>query len=92
MNKYWVEFLGTAFLAFVFLSTRHWIATGAALAIAMLLGGPISGGMFNPALVVANYNLGRVSRNDVIPLVAVQMLGALFAWYSFRKFLNAPAS
>jgi glycerol uptake facilitator-like aquaporin len=48
MQKYIVEFLGTMFLMFVIFTTGNWLAIGAALAIAVLLGGSISGGAFNP--------------------------------------------
>ena len=41
MNKYLVEFLGTMFLMFAIIATGHWVAIGAALAIAVLLGGAI---------------------------------------------------
>ena len=37
--------------------TGNWLAIGAALAVAVLLGGPISGGNYNPA--VHNYGNGR---------------------------------
>ena len=44
MNKYLVEFLGTLFFLYVILATGNWLAIGAALAIAVLIGGPISDG------------------------------------------------
>ena len=53
MNKYLVEFLGTMFLVFVIFTTGNWIAIGAALAIGVLLGGPISGGAYNPAVAIS---------------------------------------
>jgi len=43
MNKYIVEFLGTMLLVFTIFATGNWAAIGAALAIGVLLGGPISG-------------------------------------------------
>ena len=50
MNKYFVEFLGTLFLVFVIFATGNYLAIGAALAVAILLGSAISGGAFNPAV------------------------------------------
>ena len=41
MNKYLVEFLGTMFLMFVIFATGHWLAIGAALALAILMTGNI---------------------------------------------------
>ena len=52
MNKYLVEFLGTLFFLYVILATGNALAIGAALAIAILVGGAISGGNFNPAVSV----------------------------------------
>jgi len=52
MNNYIVEFLGTLFLVFVILATGNYLAIGAALAVAVLLGGAISGGAFNPAVAI----------------------------------------
>ena len=44
MTKYLVEFLGTMLLVFVIFATGNWLAIGAALALAVYLGGAISGG------------------------------------------------
>ena len=49
LNKYVVEFLGALFLLYVIVATGNAIAIGAALAIAIMVGGSISGGHFNPA-------------------------------------------
>ena len=53
MNKFLVEFLGTLFFLYVILATGNALAIGAALAIAILVGGAISGGNFNPAVRTA---------------------------------------
>ena len=53
LHKYIVEFLGTLFLVFVIFATGNYLAIGAALAVAVLLGGAISGGAFNPAVAIA---------------------------------------
>ena len=39
MNKYLVEFLGTLFFLFVIIAIGHPLAIGAALTIAVILGG-----------------------------------------------------
>jgi len=62
--KYVVEFLGTMFLMFVILATGNWLAIGLGLAIPVLLGGPISGGAFNPAVAISLYSSGKISKND----------------------------
>jgi len=87
MNKYLVEFLGTMFLMYVILVTGHWGAIGAALAVAVLLGGAISGGAFNPAVAISLYSAGKIHKNDVLPYVIVEILGALAAFYVYKKFV-----
>ncbi len=79
MNKYIVEFLGTLFLMFVILATGNYLAIGAALAVAVLLGGAISGGAFNPAVAIALMYSGKLSRSDLIPYIVAQIAGALVA-------------
>lgn len=79
MNKYIVEFLGTLFLMFVILATGNYLAIGAALAVAVLLGGAISGGAYNPAVSVALMYSGKMPRSDLVPYVVAQIAGALVA-------------
>ena len=88
MNKYLVEFLGTALLMFVILATGSWLAIGAALAVAVLLGGHISGGAFNPAVTLAMFAAGKLSKPDVMPYIIVQIVGALSAFYAYKTFVN----
>ena len=88
MNKYLVEFLGTMFLMFVIFATGNWVAIGAALAVGVLLGGPISGGAYNPAVAISLYAAGKLSKSDLIPYIIVDILGSLAAFYSYKKFVN----
>ena len=88
MNKYLVEFLGTMFLMYVIFATGNWFAIGAALGIAALLGGPISGGAFNPAVAISLYAAGKLPQSDVLPYIIAQILGALAAFYAYKKFVN----
>ena len=88
MNKYVVEFLGTMFLVFVIFTTGNYLAIGAALAIAILLGGMISGGAFNPAVTISLYSAGKLAKSDVLPYIIVEILGALAAFYAYKNFVN----
>ena len=88
MNKYIVEFLGTMFLVFVIFATGNWAAIGAALAIGVLLGGPISGGSFNPAVTISLYSAGKLAKADVLPYIIVEILGGLAAFYAYNRFVN----
>lgn len=87
MNKYVVEFLGTMLLMFTILVTGNWLAIGAALSVAVLLGGAISGGAFNPAVAIALYASGKLPKSDVIPYVLVEIAGALAAFYAHHHFV-----
>ena len=90
MNKYLVEFLGTMFLMYVILATGNWAAIGGALAIGALLGGPISGGSYNPAVTIALYSAGKLAKPDVVPYIIVEILGALAAFYAYQNYVNKP--
>lgn len=88
MNKYIVEFLGSMLLVFVIFATGNWMAIGAALAIGVLLGGPISGGSFNPAVTISLYSAGKLAKDDVLPYIIVEILGGLAAFYTYTRFIN----
>jgi glycerol uptake facilitator-like aquaporin len=88
MNKYLVEFLGTMLLVYTILATGNWLAIGAALAVAVLLGGAISGGAFNPAVAISLYASGKLSKMDLIPYIIVEILGGLAAFLAYKKFVK----
>jgi aquaporin Z len=91
MQKYFVEFLGTMFLVFVIFATGNYLAIGAALAIGALLGGPISGGAYNPAVTIVLMYAGRLPRTDVIPYIVAQVAGALAGFEAFKMVVNRSA-
>jgi glycerol uptake facilitator-like aquaporin len=84
LHKYIVEFLGTLFLVFVIFATGNYLAIGAALAVAVLLGGAISGGAFNPAVAIALMHAGRLARADLIPYIVAQVAGGLAGYELFK--------
>jgi glycerol uptake facilitator-like aquaporin len=86
INKFIVEFLGTLFLLYVIIATGNAIAIGAAIAIAIMVGGNISGGHFNPAVSVMMYAAGKLSRADLIPYLLVQLAGGLVALELHKRF------
>jgi aquaporin Z len=88
MNKYVVEFLGTMFLVFVIFATGNYLAIGAALAVAVLLGGAISGGAFNPAVAIALMYAGKLPRADLIPYIVAQVAGALAGFEAFKMLMK----
>ena len=77
MNKYLVEFLGTMFLVFIIFATGNYLAIGAAAAVAILLGGAISGGAFNPAVAIALMYNGKLARSDLMPYIMAEIAGGI---------------
>ena len=91
MNKYLVEFLGTLLLVFVIFATGNYLAIGAALAVAVMLGGAISGGAFNPAVSIALMYSGKLARSDLIPYIVAEIAGALVGFELFKMVVNRHA-
>jgi aquaporin Z len=88
MGPYLVEFLGTMLLVYVILATNNFIAIGLTLAIIVLLGGPISGGAFNPAVAFGLFAAGKLDKSKLLPYIIVQILGALAGFYAYTKFVR----
>lgn len=85
LNKYLVEFLGAVFFLYVIVATGNAIAIGAALAIAIMVGGPISGGHFNPAVSVMMAAAGKLPKAEVLPYVLAQVAGGLVALELYKR-------
>lgn len=85
MKKYLVEFAGTLFFLYVILATGSPWAIGAALAIAAMLGGKISGGNYNPAVTIMMVAAGRQPAKDLVPYICAQIAGGLAALELFKK-------
>lgn len=79
MKKFIVEFLGSFFFLFVILFTGNALAIGAALALAIYLGGKISGGNYNPAVSVMMVMAGKLSKNQLLPYIVAQISGGIAA-------------
>ena len=65
IQKYLVEFFGSFFFIFVILATGQAVPIGLALILAIMIGGKISGGHFNPAVTVTMFFSGKTKLNDV---------------------------
>ena len=85
MNKYLVEFLGTLFFLYVILATGQPLAIGLALTVAIMVGGKVSGGNFNPAVSVMMAAAGKLSMKDLFPYVVAQVAGGLAALELSRR-------
>ena len=79
MREYIVEYLGTVFFLYVFLmmeSSYAPLAVGGALALSMYLGGPISGGNFNPVITVMMALTKKQSMDSIAPYIIAQLAAA----------------
>lgn len=80
MKKFIVEFLGTFFFLFVILATGNAFAIGAALAVAILLGGSISGGNYNPTVSFMMVIAGKLPKKHLLPYIIAQLSGSVAAF------------
>jgi len=85
MNKYLVEFVGTLFFIYIILAVGQPLAIGAALVIAILIGGKISGGNFNPAVTIAMTVAGKSEQKDMLPYILAQVSGGLLALELYKR-------
>ena len=85
LNKYLAEFLGTLFFVYIILATGNAIAIGAALAIAIMFAGTISGGHINPAVSIAMVAAGKMSSSDLLPYILAQIAGGMVALELFKR-------
>ena len=85
MNKYFVEFLGTLFFLYVILATGSAIPIGLALTVAIMVGGNISGGNFNPAVSIMMTAAGKLPKKDLVPYIVAQVAGGLAALELYKR-------
>jgi glycerol uptake facilitator-like aquaporin len=79
-----VEFLGTLVFLYVILATGHFAAIGATLALMIYLGGPISGGNFNPAVTVMLVLAKKQKMDTLLPYILAQVAGGIVALQLFN--------
>jgi aquaporin Z len=75
-----VEFLGTSLLIGAVSFTGVPVLIVAALAIAIGLGGKISGGHFNPAVTAWSLLSGKISKQRAMTYTLAQLGAAVFIW------------
>jgi glycerol uptake facilitator-like aquaporin len=85
MREYIVEYLGTVFFLYVVIVTGNAFAIGAALAMAMYLGGPISGGHFNPLITILMVLSGKQPIQVLAPYLIAQLLGAFTVFQLYKR-------
>jgi len=94
MIRYFTEFIGTFIFLTVILNAVKTnsslsaivpLAIGLALAAMIEFGGNISGGHYNPAVSVMCMLNKSLPKQDLIPYISAQILGAIAAKYFFDK-------
>lgn len=75
-----VEYLGTCLLIGAMAFTSSPLFVVAALAIAIGLGGKISGGHFNPAITAWALASGKIGKAKALSYVVAQVAAALTIW------------
>jgi aquaporin Z len=96
MRKYVTEFIGTFGLVFTVGaaimtgSALAPLAIGAALMVFVYAGGHISGGHYNPAVSLAAFLRGRLSREDLGSYWVAQVAGAVVAAAAAKFVVNPP--
>jgi aquaporin Z len=83
--SYITEYVGTFFFILaIFASGGNPLIIGAALGLAIFLGGKISGGMFNPAVSMAMYMDGVLKPTELAMYAIAQLLGGASAYYTYK--------
>jgi aquaporin Z len=75
-----VEFLGTALLIGSISFTGTPVLIVAAFALAVGLGGKISGGHFNPAVTLWALSSGKIGQAKAVSYILAQIAAAIFIW------------
>ena len=88
-DKYLAEFLGTMLLLTCILaSSGNSLIVGSALAVAVYFSASISWGHINPAVSLAMYMNKRLSLNDLLIYIAVQLAGGVGAVFLYNAVLT----
>jgi aquaporin Z len=85
MKAVFVEFIGTLLFLYVILATGNFAAIGAALALVIYLGGPISGGNYNPAVTVMLVAANKQKMETVVPYILAQLVGGIAALQVYKR-------
>jgi len=91
IQKLAIEFLGTTLLVVVVLFTGNFLMIGAALAVAIFLGGSISGGAFNPAVAFCLYLAGKLTQPQLVSYTIMELAGASAGYHLYKYWGFAPA-
>ena len=86
------ETLGTFILVLSILATANPVYITAAFLAAITIISKISGGHINPAVTLAMYMNGSLTKNQVLGYIPGQLAGALIAYYAYKKYYYGVSS
>lgn len=92
MIQYLVEAIGTFFLVLTIALTGEPIAIAALIAVMVYVGGPISGGHFNPAVSLGVFLRKKINATKLLYYTLSQLVGASVAVLLAEKVFRAPVS
>jgi aquaporin Z len=81
MKSVLIEFVGTLFFLYVILATGSPIAIGAALALAVYIGG----GNYNPAVTIMMISANKQSMDTALPYILAQVAGGIVALTLYQR-------
>lgn len=85
MQELVIEYVGTVFFLFVIIATGNPLTIGAALALAAYIGGPISGGNYNPAVTLLMVLAGKQKMETLFTYVFVQLAAAVTVLELYKR-------
>jgi aquaporin Z len=85
MHQLLIEYVGTVFFLFVIITTGNPLAIGAALALACYIGGPISGGNYNPAVTLLMVLAGKQKKETLFTYVIMQLAAAVTVLQIYKR-------
>ena len=85
MHQLLIEYVGTVFFLFVIITTGNPLAIGAALALACYIGGPISGGNYNPAVTLLMVLAGTQKKETLFTYVIMQLVAAVTVLQIYKR-------
>ncbi len=97
MKNYLTEFIGTFFLVLTVVLSVHYnsmpgLAIGAILMVMVYMGGPISGGHYNPGISLGVAMRGKLTYREMIFYWVAQLLAAVAAAVIGWLLVGRPAS
>ena len=81
------EYLGTFLLTLVFLSSTNPLFIGTIYAVILFLLFPISGGLLNPALSIAQYFNGKLGYRETILYIIIEIIASVSSYYTVAALL-----